>query len=178
MINFDRIFKEYHHPLILYCRKFIDNEGDAADIVQNLFTVVWEQKKFRLEENHLKAYLFNAARNACINHLKHAKVIRRYESEVTYALKEIEINHYKSGEQSLIQKEGLDRIYAAIDSLSAQQKVILQLSRFEGLKNHEIADQLQVPVRTVETRLFRALKKLRTNLSKTDIQILFLMRTK
>ncbi len=178
MTDFDKIFREYHHPLIVYCRKFIDNEGDAADIVQNLFAVVWEQKKFRLEEKHLKAYLFNAARNACINHLKHAEVIRKYESEVTYALKEIETNHYGSGEQSLIQKEGLKRIYAAIDSLSAQQKEILQLSRFEGLKNHEIADQLQVPVRTVETRLFRALKKLREKLTRKDIQILFLMQTK
>lgn len=178
MTDFDKIFREYHHPLIIYCRKFIDNEADASDIVQNLFTLVWEQRKFKLEENHLKAYLFNAARNACLNHLKHAKVIRKFESEVTLALKEIEINYYNSGEQSLIQKEGLGKIYAAIDSLSAQQKEIIQLSRFEGLKNNEIADRLQVPVRTVETRLFRALKKLRTTLSQHHVQILFLMLSK
>ena len=178
MTNFDRIFKKYHHPLIVYCRKFIDNEADAADIVQNLFAAVWEQKKFKLEEEHLKAYLFNAARNACFNRLKHDKVIRKFESEVTFTLKEIEIAHYDSGEQSLIQKEGLDRIYAAIGSLSAQQNEILQLSRFEGLKNQEIADRLKVPVRTVETRLFRALKKLRQKLTHKDIQILFLMFAK
>jgi RNA polymerase sigma-70 factor (ECF subfamily) len=73
----------------------------------------------------------------------------------------LEINRYSNGEQSLIEKEGLEKIYSAINSLTMKNREILELSRFEGLKNQEIAELLHIPIRTVETRLFRALKKLR-----------------
>lgn len=178
MKKFDRIFRDYYPPLLVYCRKFIDSHADAGDIVQNLFARVWEQKKFHLEEKHLKAYLYTAARNACLNYLKHAQVIRKYESEAAAALKEIEINQFQSGEQSLIEKEELARIYAVLEALSDQQKEIIRLSRFDGMKNQEIAGQLGIPVRTVETRLFRALKKLREELTKKDFRVLFLFFAK
>jgi RNA polymerase sigma-70 factor, ECF subfamily len=143
------------------------------DIVQNVFTAVWEKNKYKLPEAHLKSYLFNATRNACINYLKHALVMRKFDEETSYALKELEIDYYESGEKSLIQKESVDEIYKVINSLSVKNREILVLSRFERLKNQEIANRLGIPVRTVETRLFRALKSLRTKLSDKNIQILF-----
>lgn len=172
-MNFDKVFQKYHHPLFLYCLKFIDNEADALDIVQNIFVSVWEKKKHRLEEKHLKSFLFNATRNACVNYLKHAEVIRKFENEVSYKLKELEINHFSSGEKSLIEKEALLNIYSSIESLSENSRKIIQLSRFEGLKNNEIAERLKIPIRTVETRLFRALKQLRRILNQKNIPILF-----
>jgi RNA polymerase sigma-70 factor (ECF subfamily) len=84
-----------------------------------------------------------------------------------------ELDFYKSGETSLIENEDLEKIYAAIDSLPENYKEIIELSRFEGLKNKEIAERLQIPLRTVETRLFRALSGLRKIL--TEKQILVLM---
>ena len=85
----------------------------------------------------------------------------------------MEINYYENGEKSLIEKEGLDKIYEAINSLSDKNREILELSRFEGLKNQEIAEKLKLPVRTVETRLFRALQSLRKKLRNTNLLILF-----
>jgi RNA polymerase sigma-70 factor (ECF subfamily) len=160
-VNFDKVFQKYHHALYLYCLKFIDNEADAMDLVQNVFISVWEKEKFKLDEVHLKSYLFSSTRNACINYLKHSEVIRKFESEISFSLKMLEINRYSNGEQSLIEKEGLEKIYSAINSLTMKNREILELSRFEGLKNQEIAELLHIPIRTVETRLFRALKKLR-----------------
>lgn len=105
--------------------------------------------------------------------MKHALVMRKFDAKISYALKELEIEYYDSGEKSLIQKESVNEIYEAINSLSDKNREILELSRFERLKNQEIAARLGIPLRTVETRLYRALKNLRSKLSDRNIQILF-----
>ena len=173
MPEFDRIFRKYHTILFVYARKFVEDEGVALDLVQDVFTLIWEKQKFAIEEEeHLKAYLFNSTRNACLNHLKHQQVVQKHRSSQRTQLMELELDHYKSAEKSLIEKEDLDKIYKAIGSLSAIHREVIELSRFEGLKNKEIAQRLNVPVRTVETRLYRALNELREKLSETLLRIL------
>jgi len=172
MANFDQLFRTYHHQLFLYAHKFVADESVALDVVQDVFALVWEKDKLNLTDEHLKAYLFNSVRNHCLNHLKHQKIMRKHEEYQRDAMAETEIHYYESGEKSLIQKEDLERIYKAVNSLSDVNREIIELSRFEGLKNKEIADRLQVPVRTVETRIFRALNELRKKLSEKIIRIL------
>ncbi len=177
MSDFDQIFRQYHNSLLLYGLKFLDNKSEALDVIQEVFVDVWENKKYELPEGHLKAYLLNAVRNKCLNLLKHQKVVRKHVSGENYKIKELELDWYKSGEKSLIENENLQKIYDAIDSLSGNYKEVIQLSRFEGLKNSEISEKLNVPVRTVETRLFRALQKLREKLSQKDFFILLSFRS-
>lgn len=172
MLDFDQIFKKYHTPLFLYAHKFVDDENAALDLVQDTFTIVWEKKKITSDEEHVKAFLFASVRNAALNYLKHEKVVQKhYENKVT-ELGKMELFHYESGEKSLIEKESLQYIYRTIDTLPGIYKEVIELSRFEGLKNHEIAGRLNIPVRTVETRLFRALATLREKLSEKTFRIL------
>lgn len=172
MANFDQLFRKYHHQLFLYASKFVTDESIALDIVQDVFTSVWEKEKLNLADEHLKAYLFNSVRNHCLNYLKHQKIIRKHLEYQRDAMAEMEIRYYESGEKSIIQQENLDRIYEAVNSLSEVNREIIELSRLEGLKNREIAERLNIPVRTVETRIFRALKELRQKLSQKLIRIL------
>ncbi len=172
MANFEQIFRKYHTPLFLYAYKFVLNEAVALDLVQDVFAVVWEKKKSKLDDEHLKAFLFHALRNACLNHLKHERIVHKHEEEQRSVFAGLELHHYESGEKSLIEKEGIERIYAAINSLSDIHREIIELSRLEGLKNKEIADRLNIPVRTVETRLFRALSELKQKISEKLFHIL------
>lgn len=169
---FDQVFQKYYHPLLVYGLKFIRTEDDVRDILQEVFSVVWEKEKYTLEENHLKSYLFNAVRNGCFNFLRHQSVIQKHVEQEKIVIQHKELDYYQSGEKSLIEKEDLNRIYEAIDSLSDNYKEVIQLSRFEGLKNKEIAEKLDVPLRTVETRLFRALSNLRKLLTGKQILVL------
>ncbi len=171
MSDFDFIFKTYHQSLVLYAHKFVANEEVSLDLVQDVFALIWEKQKLDWDEEHLKAYLFRSTRNACLNHLKHQKVMQKHQQ--LSVLVDLEIRHFESGEKSLIEKESLAKIYQAIHSLSAIHREVIELSRFEGLKNKEIADRLNIPVRTVETRLFRALASLKEKLSEKLVHILF-----
>ncbi|HKJ41720.1 MAG TPA: RNA polymerase sigma-70 factor [Sunxiuqinia sp.] len=172
MPEFDRIFRKYHTILFVYARKFVEDEGVALDLVQDVFTMIWEKKKSLTDDKKLKSYLFNSVRNACLNHLKHEQVIQKHQNSQRLQLLELELNHYKSAEKSLIEKEDLAKIYQAINSLSAIHREVIELSRFEGLKNKEIGKRLDIPVRTVETRLFRALQSLKEKLSENLLHIL------
>ncbi|MFY9153044.1 MAG: RNA polymerase sigma-70 factor [Prolixibacteraceae bacterium] len=176
MTDFDSLFRKYHKRLILYSLKFVESEGDALDIVQNVFVVVWENRKYTLDDDHIQAYLFQSVRNSCINYLKHKRVIRKFEAEAAVQLKEMEAMHYQSGEKSLIETENLKQIYLAIDSLSDIYKEVIELSRFEGMKNHEIAQKLNLPLRTVETRIFRALSVLKSKISHRTFFILLKLK--
>lgn len=172
MSLFDQIFQKYYQPLLLYGLKFVDDENEVRDILQEVFVTVWENQKYKLEEAHLKPYLFNAVRNGCLNYLRHKSVVAKHIEKQKITLSLMELNFYKSGEKSLIEKQDIEIIHKAINSLSHEYKEVIELSRFEGLKNKEIAEILQIPERTVETRLYRALSTLRKKLTKNQIFIL------
>lgn len=172
MAIFEQIFQKYYRSLLIYGLKFIKDEDDVRDVLQEVFTTVWENQKYKLEETHLKSYLFNSVRNGCLNSIRHQSVINKHAENKKWDLQLHELNFYKSGETSLIEKEDLEKIYSAIDSLPVNYKEIIQMSRFDGLKNKEISEKLKIPLRTVETRLFRALSGLRKVLTGKQIFIL------
>lgn len=178
MNDFDSLFHKYHRRLLLFALKYVESESDALDIVQNVFVAVWENGMYKDEDAQINAYLFRSVKNSCFNYLKHKRVVREFESEAIQDLKELEAQHYLSGERSLIEKENLEKIDAAIDSLNEIYREVIILSRFEGLKNQEIADKLDVPVRTVETRIFRALTMLREKISQKYFLMLLKMSKK
>ena len=172
MIEFDILFRKYHRRLLLFTLKFVESESDALDIVQNVFVAIWENGKYKQSEELVQAYLFSAVKKSCLNYLKHRKVVKKFENEAALQLKEMEAIHFQSGEKSLIESENLKQINDAIDSLTDIYKEVIVLSRFEGLKNSEIAVQLNLPVRTVETRVFRALSALKEKISQKSFFIL------
>jgi RNA polymerase sigma-70 factor (ECF subfamily) len=172
MTDFDSLFRKYHHRLLLYTMKFVESESDALDIVQNIFVAVWKNGKYNDKEELVHSYLFTAVKNSCLNYLKHQKVIKKFEHEVAYQIKEMEAIHYQSGESSLIEKEDMERINNAINSLPAIYKEVIVLSRLDGLKNSEIAEKLNISLRTVETRIFRAISTLKEKLSQKSFFIL------
>ena len=172
MADFDTVFRKYHHRLFLYTLKFVDDENEALDIVQNVFVKVWESNKLPDEDSGIHSYLFTAIKNSCLNYLKHQQVVRSFEKRASIEWKRMEAMHYQSGEKSLIEKEDLELIEKAILSLSDIYREPIVLSRFEGLKNKEIAQKLNLPLRTVETRIFRALALLKEKLSSRTFFIL------
>lgn len=172
MPDFDFLFRKYHRRLLLYSLKYVESESEALDIVQNIFVAVWENGKYKQNDELVKAYLFSAVKNSCLNYIKHQKVVRQFEYDAALEIKDMEAVHYQSGEKSLIEKETLKQIDEAINSLTDIYREVIFLSRFEGLKNHEIAEKLNVPVRTVETRIFRALSSLKEKMSKKSFFIL------
>ncbi len=173
MTDFDNLFLKYHHQLFRFTLKFIEDENEALDLVQDIFVEVWERGQYKEIDENVKAYLFTGVKNRCLNYIKHQKVVKKFEHHAAIELKELEANYYLSGEQSYIEKETIQNIDSAIDSLTDIYKEVITLSKMEGLKNKEIAERLQIPIRTVETRIFRALALLKEKISIQSLLLFF-----
>ena len=166
MTNFESIFRKYHHPLFLYTLKFIEDENEALDLVQDIFITIWKKGIYLENAERIKTYLFVSVKNSCLNYLTHQKVVNKFKHYETLQLKEMEAAYYASGEISLIEQEEVKLIEDVVASMPDIYKEVIVLSRFEGLKNSEIALKLNIPLRTVETRIFRALSILKEKVCK------------
>lgn len=166
---FEMIFRTYYQPLCRYAYSFLQDKEEAEEVVQASFITVWEKRNNLTIETSLKSYLYRMVRNSCLNVIKHEKVKHQH---VAHELAVSEVS-YESVSQKVQAAELEIRITEAVKTLPEQCRLVFQLSRFEELKYQEIADQLQISVKTVENHMGKALKLMREQLK--DYLPLFLI---
>jgi RNA polymerase sigma-70 factor (ECF subfamily) len=157
---FEMIFKTYYQPLCRYAYSFLQDKEEAEEVVQASFINVWEKRNSIAIETSLKSYLYRMVRNACLNVIKHDKIKQQH---VAHELAVTEAT-YESVAQKVYATELESKITEAIKTLPEQCRIVFQLSRFEELKYQEIADQLQISVKTVENHMGKALRLMREQL--------------
>lgn len=159
--EFEQLFKEHFKSLYAYAFTILKNEAIAEETVQHVFYKIWEKKVPETIQTSLKAYLYKAVYHESLNYLKHQKIKARYHVHVMHQSK----NHIDQGaSRKILVKELEEKIRDAMNALPQQCRTIFQLSRFEGLKYQEIADQLGISIKTVENQMGKALKQLRVKL--------------
>lgn len=158
---FEETFRKYYQSLCNYANSILKEMDEAEEVVQNLFLSIWE-KRSDLEINiSLKSYLYRAVHNHCLNRIKHLKVREEYQQ---YATNFYDAS-YESVSQTVMKNELEQKIEEAIKKLPEQCRLIFRMSRFEELKYHEIAEQLELSPKTVENQIGKALKILRVELA-------------
>ncbi|MFA9389347.1 MAG: RNA polymerase sigma-70 factor [Prolixibacteraceae bacterium] len=157
--SFELLFRTYYAPLILFARNYIADADECEEIVQGFFLKLWEDRSKITITTSVKSYLFSSVRNRCLNHIKHLKIKQGYQNQVLKSpADELHAsNHF-------IEPDLMLKINQCIDDLPPRRKEIFILSREHGLKYREIADQLNISIKTVETQMGQALKDLRKKL--------------
>jgi len=166
---FEMIFKTYYRPLCNYAYSFLNDKDEAEEVVQSSFISIWEKRNEISIQTSFKSYLYRVVRNACLNVIKHERVKQQHAD---YEKARGEPSH-ESVAQAVTASELEQRIYGAMKVLPEQCRLVFQLSRFEELKYQEIADQLNISIKTVENQMGKALKIMRTQLK--DFLPLFLI---
>lgn len=167
-VAFEKLFRTYYQPTCRYVLRIIRDEDTTEEIVQSTFVNLWEKREMLREDISFRSYLFRAAYNTALNYIKHQKVVANYANKKQEHI-EVSIHSYVSHQPDFeLQK----RIEDALDSLPPQCQKVFRMSREEGLKYHEIADELGISKKTVEVHMGKALKILRTSLK--DYLIFFL----
>ncbi len=158
---FRALFDRYYTPLTLFADRYLDDTEQAVDTVQNFFIALYEQAR-TLEIKSVKAFFYQSVRNRCLNEIKHRKVRMAFESETLAGSSPTGDSH--DVEDQIFASELEAKIAAIINTLSPQCKRVFEMSRFEEIPNAEIAEQLGISKRTVETHITKALSVLRKNL--------------
>jgi RNA polymerase sigma-70 factor (ECF subfamily) len=154
------LFRTYYQPLCNYAYTFLQDREDAEEIVQSTFLMVWEKRDTLSIRTSVKPYLYAMVRNACLNVLKHEKIKQRYAGE-EIALAD---RAHDSVSQSVATNELEQKIRLAMEALPEQCRLVFKLSRFEELKYAEIAEQLNISIKTVENHMGKALRIMREQL--------------
>ena len=157
----DNLYLSYYSALKRYAFTMLDDQPAAEEMVQQVFFKILERKNPIIIHTSIKAYLYKSVNNECLNYIKHQKVRKGFENHSNQIMKE----QSESPAANLQLKELEQQIRKAINELPEQCRTIFQLSRFEELKYTEIAAQMGLSIKTVETQMSRALKKLRVQLA-------------
>ncbi len=153
------LFKKYYKPLVVYAIRLIKDQSGAEDIVQEVFAKLWNKREDIEYGDKLVSYLFGSVKNACLNNVRHLKVVRRYEQESPLNNSTEDNPHHYMMLHEIEQK-----IEATLNTLPKKSKDVFIMSRYEQKKNREIADVLNISIKTVEAHMTKVLAALRRNL--------------
>lgn len=156
---FETLFKAHYSNLCSYANTFVSDEELAQDIVQDFLFHVWEIKEQLPIEIPLRAFLFKSVHNRCLNVIKHQKIQERHKDFV--------FNDYKEAfyEEHFAEPNELhEKLRQAIDKLPQERKKAFLMHRYDELKYKEIAEKLNISVKTVENQIGKALQFLRDEL--------------
>lgn len=164
---FKKFFEENFRAIVMFADKYVDNMELSTDVAQESFIQLWHSDIEFASQEKLKGFLYTTARNISLNHIKHARVISKWQEQQNK--EEVEMADY------IIEQETYKLVHLAINSLATQSKEIILLS-LQGLTNQEIADKLGVSINTVRTLKQNAYRKLKGLLKEYFYVIAFLLK--
>ena len=151
-----------------FALEYVLSEEDAENIVQDVFTELWEKKEILTYNINLVAFLFTSIKNKCIDLLRHRVVVQEAVSvmqEEYQATLRVKLASLELFDQSMLLEQDIERIITeAIDSLPEKCREIFIKSKIEGKKQKEIAEELNISLKTVENQMNIAYKKIRVEL--------------
>jgi RNA polymerase sigma-70 factor (ECF subfamily) len=159
----EEVFRTHYAGMCLFVRRFVHAPDVAEELVQDVFFKLWAKRDGLSDIDALKTYLFRAARNTALNHLRRRKLEQNWEEREGQRGEPVT----SGGTDDDTTSDEVQRaVSAAIARLPERCREIFLMSREGGLTYGEIAAALGISIKTVETQMGRALKSLRVALGK------------
>lgn len=156
---FEEIFRTYWHSLYLKARAKTMSHDEAEEIVQSIFSTLWE-KRATILITHLPYYLQTAVKNRVIDNIREKATQQKYwEHYRRFIPQQLAVT-----EQAISFTELNGAVEAAIDHLPERSRKVFKLSRLEGRSNAEIAQLLQVSEKAIEYHITKSMRTLRVHL--------------
>jgi RNA polymerase sigma-70 factor, ECF subfamily len=165
---FELLFRFYYPGLVTFVSQIISDRDEAEEIVQDFFVNLWTSRKSIHQSTSLKSYFFVSVKNRAFNYLKKEQIREKTLTQ----LKEIVEKDILFQPDLFVESELQQQIALAMEKLPARTREVFIMSRFKGLSNDEIAAQLELSKRTVETQISNALKILREELKEYKFLLL------
>jgi RNA polymerase sigma-70 factor (ECF subfamily) len=158
--GFTKLFHTWYEPLCHYAFKYVDDRQAAEDLVQDVFTRMWNSRAEITIGKSLEQYLFRATRNACLGYFR-----KKALDQKMMTLSQPEIQWPEDPEKELHEIQLKLKLRKAVDRLPPKTRNILILHKLEGLTYQEISRQEGISVKTIEKQLARAYRLLRVFLA-------------
>lgn len=171
-LAFEILYKRYYSQLVRFSWRYSNSKAIAEELVQDFFADIWENAELLNITYSIKAYFFKAIRNSSLNYIKHKKVQEKYDPEWMSMKKETVMLEI---EEKFREEKIREAIKNAVENLPERSRMTYKLHRYDGLTYEEIAEVMDVSVKTVESQMTRTLKILRNQLSYLLSILLFIV---
>lgn len=137
------------------------SEADAEDIAQSIFLKLWMRPDLWETDESMEGYLYVVTRNEIFALFRHQQIERDYQQKMIDSLLLEELEDNNSSLEKIYYQEKLILIEMALKKMPERRRRVFELSRFDGMSNKEIAEKLDMPLRTVEDHIYKTLLELR-----------------
>jgi len=171
-VQFERLVKQHQVGLLNFFYRLVWDRAVAEDLTQEVFLKLYTRRTGFEPRAKFSTYLYRVGRNCWIDWLRRTKHSRKNrsldaEDNLGHTLAESVPNRSSAPQDGLQRSETSVRIQEALDSLPEEHRVVFTLSEMQGLRYEEIARTLGIPVGTVKSRMFHAVKRLKEKLGRT-----------
>ena len=173
---FEVAFNLFYPRLVSFAKEYVP-EDDAFNLVQDAFITLLEKTPAFLNENQLQSYLYTNVKNNCLMFLRHEKVKQKYSDQKLATGRQVDLNvqALERLDTSSMAFMEIEQIIAdTLEKLPARCREIFLLSRFEGKKNAEVAEMLDISEKAVEAQITKALKVFKVALTDYLALLIFL----
>lgn len=157
---FERLFRAFHAPLCELVDTYVHSQDVAEEIVQDLFLAIWMSRGRLGETRSPSGYLFTAARNRAIRHLRHRYVVWRGKQRIAADSNAMPVG----ADVKLVTAETSEAVRKAIDCLPPRMRLAVVLQTYHEMSQAEIAVAMDISLKGVEKLLSTAKAKLRVQL--------------
>lgn len=164
--SFEQLYKLYYKKNYLLAYKYLRNQEQAEEIVHDVFLKLWNNGREISIKQSLGAYLSRSIINGSLNLIKQQQRLDAHVESFRYAIDEAE----EFNDDAQILEDKLQRLEQAIETLPPRCKKVLMMSKFDHCKQQEIADALDISVKTVKNHLTLGYEKIRM-LMKKDLSL-------
>lgn len=154
---FEKLFGLFYPPLLVYAKRYIEEQTVREDIVQDVFIALWEGRKKLTITTSIRSYLILAVRNHCLNYLRKEGLSRQYQE-----LKKEE--DAVSEENIYLLSELYDLFEKALAKLPEVYRIVFEMHSLEGKDYAEIAEKLNISVRTAKRYKSQVIETLKDEL--------------
>ena len=155
---FDIIFKQYYKSLCQFSYSFIKDQNIAENLVQEVFIKLWEKRENIANIDNFLSYLMGMVRNQSIDFLRKEKIDSKIYNKLQPEKSE------NTTEEQVSRNEFEEKLLKSIMNLPERCRIAIEMSRFDGFSNKEIAQKMEISVKGVEALIGRSLKLLRSEL--------------
>ena len=163
--SFEKVYRFYYPRLNYFAKQYLLDSEASKNIVQDVFTELWDKRENLRNDTNLNAWLFTVTKNKSLKIISQLKSQQNYDNYIKTRQLDANFKSLSDFDTSdFVFEELQTQIKIALDKLPPACRKVFEMSRFEDKKNREIAEELNLSLKTVEAQISKALRSLKSDL--------------